>query len=475
MAPVDGTAALRALDGAGGLAEDAGRRLDDRARDLQDTAAVSARVWTGRAGARAARRIDDDSLTLQALSGVLLFIGDVLRVEGARLGRALQAAATAPDEQPVPLVDDEVIRADRALSERLTQASEALAEPDLGERARAPVPSTAWPRTPSDPARLAESWHRLDPITRQRLMHADPSLGAADGLPAADRDVLNRRRLDDLLDAGVRPADLGALGAHLDADPARMLVDVTADGRSVVSEGNPDRARQVVAFVPGTGSSTADVGRSAQRAAAVCRAAEDATPGGGREGARHGPGGPGCVAVTWQGYHAPDDVAQAAVSVAPAERYAGRLADLAAGLDAVDRLDGRDAPVTAVGYSYGSVVVGRAAATEQGLAVDRMVHVGSPGTGTSGLAEQRIAVGDSVRVPGDLEVVGVRSRWDPVPWWTLTGVLGGRPGVGGFGGTEVRVDVGDTPWPHGREHSRYFDEGTLSVEVIGDLVVDPPE
>ena len=475
MPSADGAAAVRALGEAGALSEDAGRHLDGCARDLEDLSSASARAWTGRSGAQAGRRIDADAMALQALSGVLLFLGDVLRVEGDRLGRALQsAAAEADDPETVAEMQAVVDGADRALADRLMQAAHALLEPDLADQARAPADLVLDHRILADPRRLAEVWHRLDPITRQQLTHADPELAAADGLPAAERDVLNRRRLDDLVDAGVRPADLGALSAHLEADPHRMLLDVTSDGRSVVTDGNPDRARQVMTFVPGTGSNTADIGRSAQRAAAVCRAAEDTPapavpPGGGQAS-----GEPGCVAVTWQGYDAPDDVREAATTPALAERYATGLAGLTAGLDAVDRLDGRDAPATAVGYSYGSTVVGRAAATEQGLAVDRMVHVGSPGAGTPSLLDQRITGGGPPRTPFGPEVVGVWSRWDPVPLWSRSGVLGGLPGSEDFGGVPVRVDTGGSVRQRWQEHSRYFDEGTASLQVIGDLVVDPP-
>ena len=60
------------------------------------------------------------------------------------------------------------------------------------------------------------------------------------------------------------------------------------------------------------------------------------------------------------------------------------------------------------------------------------------------------------------EVVGVASRWDPVPWWSVTGVLGGRPGTGEFGGLAVDVtEPGSGADSVRSAHSRYFDPGTV--------------
>lgn len=136
-------------------------------------------------------------------------------------------------------------------------------------------------------------------------------------------------------------------------------------------------------------------------------------------------------------------------------------------------MDGHDAPHTAVGYSYGSVVLGAAAADPRGLAADRMLHVGSPGAGVDSIDQQWVDEGGVPRAAHAHEVVGVVSRWDPVPWWSVSGVLGERPGASDFGGLGVDVtEPGSGARSVDRAHSTYFDPGTVSLEEIGRLITD---
>ena len=108
-----------------------------------------------------------------------------------------------------------------------------------------------------------------------------------------------------------------------------------------------------------------------------------------------------------------------------------------------------------------------------GLAADRLIHVSSPGAGVESLAGQRVDEAGVPRAAGQDEVVGVASRWDPVPWWSITGVLGGRPGTGEFGGLAVDVTEPDSGGDSVRSaHSRYFDPGTVSLDEIGRLVAE---
>ena len=69
------------------------------------------------------------------------------------------------------------------------------------------------------------------------------------------------------------------------------------------------------------------------------------------------------------------------------------------------------------------------------------------------------------------DVAAVASRWDPVPWWSITGVLGELPGTEQFGGHAVDVtEPGSGPRDLRDAHSRYFDPGTVSLAEIGRLV-----
>ncbi|MGX1597681.1 alpha/beta hydrolase [Dietzia maris] len=502
-------ALVLAIDHAEARAAAVGRRIAESAEDLETVArrlggamvggvadggavdgsavvggGVDEGGWSGQAGARARSRAADAAAEARMLSGNCLYVADVLRTEGARLARAV--ISWSDDELAAPGTGDAaaVGEADRGLAVRLREAADHLAgRTDPATRPCIDLSGS----TDGDPRAVAELWHGLGPADRARLARDHPELGSVDGLSSATRDAINRTRLRRLLDAadtgaggdglaGVAPA-LSALAAHLEADPRRHLLDLHPDGRAVVASADPDTADRVVTLIPGTGSSLETLARTAGRAEAVCEAAAS-----GLDGAGSNPGAadsaPGaavesCVAVSWQGYDAPADVTAAGSSTAPARAHVADLRTFAAGLDAVERVDGDDAPHAAVGYSYGSVVLGVAAADPLGLAADRMIHVGSPGAGVDSIAGQRVDEAGVARAAGQDEVVGVASRWDPVPWWSVTGVLGGRPGTGEFGGLAVDVtEPGSGADSVRSAHSRYFDPGTVSLDEIGRLVAE---
>ena len=456
-----------------------GRAVSEAATDL-DAVARALVGWRGRAGAEAAERVAGLSVAVQTLSGQCLFLADVLRVEGAWLARALLADGASRDERAVEVED-----ADRRLATRLAEAADALA----GFADPATVPCLDLTATADeDPRAVAELWHSLGPAERERLARDHAGLGGVPGLPAAQADALNRTLLARLLDAAPTVADpesrarLAALAAHLTEDPRRHLLALHADGRAVVADADPDRADRVVTLIPGTGSSLATLDQQMRRAEEVCDAAagaDAAAPGAttdagtdaGTDAATES-----CVAVTWQGYDAPPDIPTAASSPDRASAHAAELREFAAGLDAVDDLDGHDVPHVAVGYSYGSTVLGASASDPRGLAADRMVHVGSPGAYVESLADQRVDEGGRVRPADDDEVAAVAHRWDPVPWWALTGVLGALPGSEEFGGVSVDVtEPGAGPGSARGAHSSYFDPGTVSLAEIGRLVLGRDE
>ncbi|EFV92036.1 hypothetical protein ES5_08021 [Dietzia cinnamea P4] len=455
-----------------------GRRIADSAEDLDSVARrlggrATGGEWSGRAGDRARGEVADAAGEARMLSGNCLFVADVLRAEGSRLARAVTgwdaAEAAEPGTGDAVAVQD----ADRVLAMRLLEAADALAgRVDAATRPCLDLSGS----TDDDPREVARLWHALGPADRARLARDHPELGSVDGLSSATRDAINRTRLRRLLDATGSAAgaaagagsgasqqvsdeaarDLATLAAYLEQDPRRHLLDLHPDGRAVVASADPDSAERVVTLVPGTGSSLADLGRTGERAGAVCEVAE--------------PTG-ACVAVSWQGYDAPDGIVSAGSSAGPAWAHADDLRTYAAGLDAVEGLDGADAPHAAVGYSYGSVVLGAAAADPEGLAADLMIHVGSPGAGVESLDRQWVDEAGVSRPAVDDDVVAVASRWDPVPWWSITGVLGERPGTDEFGGRSVDVtEPGAGPESVRTAHSRYLDPGTVSLTEIGRLV-----
>lgn len=485
MSPTRAEAVAVAIDSAEARAASTGRDIADVAEDLD---AVARRLgalpaeggWSGQVGGRARESVVDAAVEARMLAGACLFLSDVLRVEGAGLARAV--IAWDDDEAASPGSGDGVLVADsdRALVMRLKEAADSLAglvDPDT--RPCLDLAGT----TLGDPRQAARLWHSLGPADRERLARDNPELGSVAGLSSATRDAINRTRLRRLLDAvdrgGAGPgsgpgpgvgggdgADLAeagpgltALAAYLEADPRRHLIDLHADGRAVVASGNPDSAGRVVTLIPGTGSSLESLGRTGERADAMCEAATAGTE--------------ACVSVAWQGYDAPDGIFEAGRSLAPARAHAEDLRTFTAGVDAVEVMDGHDAPHTVVGYSYGSATLGAAAADPRGLAADRMIHVGSPGAAVDSIGQQWVDEGGTSRRAHRWEVAAVASRWDAVPWWSVTGVLGERPGTAEFGGTAVDVtEPGAGPRSVGDAHSTYFDRGTVSLEEIGRLIAE---
>ncbi|MEJ2870272.1 alpha/beta hydrolase [Actinomycetospora sp. OC33-EN08] len=265
-------------------------------------------------------------------------------------------------------------------------------------------PAAAGPAPPA----VAHWWAGLSDGERERLVVDRPELvGALDGVPAAVRDRANRARLgaaraateveltglersrDEVRDlgglqevearlAGVR-ARLGRLAAIDTAvragdDRALLAVD-PASGRAAVALGDVDRARDVGVVVPGFTSRAEDLPERTAELAAL-RAADAAV-------------------VAWFDYPAPQwpEVLDADRSVLGTRVAGNASARLASFLDGVG---GADAHVTAVGHSYGSLVVAQAAATSR--AVDDVVLLGSPGV--TPLPRQPTWVAEA--------------RWDPV-------------------------------------------------------------
>ena len=502
-------ALVTAIDVAEARSAGVGRAVSEGAEDLDAVARclgagaqlglaglVAGGGWFGRSGARARGHVAVAAADARMLAGACLFLSDVLRVEGARLARAIINWDDDDKVHPGSGDHTEVIDADQALTQRLREAADALAgaiDPDI--RPCIDVSGT----TDDDPRAIAELWHSLGPTDRERLARDNPELGSVAGLPSATRDAINRTRLSRLLDAldggvtGGGRAGLGrgaaadlaeagpglvALADYLDEDPSRHLLSLHADGRAVVASGNPDSADRVVTLVPGTGSSLADVDRTGDRAASMCEAAESTEPAATESSEPVDAGTEACVSVAWQGYDAPDSIIEAGRSLGLARAHAEDLRTFTVGVDAVEAMDGDDAPHTVVGYSYGSATLGAAASDPRGLAADRMIHVGSPGAAVDSIAEQWVNEGSShesatSRRASDDEVVGVASRWDAVPWWSIVGVLGERPGTDDFGGLSVDVaEPGAGPSSVRDSHSTYFDRGTVSLSELGKLIAD---
>jgi hypothetical protein len=376
-------------------------------------------AWSGAAAAAAAARLGVLQRML-ALFRVLCWQADQALSEfaaGLERARTLLARARASATSAGLTVDDEGTvhgRPDPAATDRVTAAlAVALvvaADADAAAATRLdavgataapgapPPPPAALPPCTATPAEVNGWWDSLTPEQRRWLVATQPGwLGPLDGVPVAYRDLANRlllderraalesaaaaarggerRRLDGLRDGVGELADRLAAGPGPRAYLVRL--DLAGEGRAVVALGDPDRAANILTQVPGMTADLASYDKELARAERIAvRAAET---------------GPTAAtsAVMWLDYDAPDFVDEAA--------GAGRADDGAAGLRRFQQglratHDGGAARQTVLGHSYGSLVVGKAAAGA-GLEADNVVFVGSPGVGVDSAAELHTTTG----------------------------------------------------------------------------------
>ena len=338
-----------------------------------------------------------------------------------------------------------------------------------------------------DPGEVARWWAGLDPDARAILERERPALvGGLDGLPAAVRDRANRvvlagaqedarreelaarsrlvRTVDpvelasigwELHEVRARLARLGAVAAAIDA-PGRALLDLEVDPRAdagsgvraAVARGDVDAAAHVGVFTAGFTTGVDELPGRLGELDALAAAA-----------------GPGTAAVAWYGYDAPQahevaDPDRSVLGRAPADEGAPRLASFLDGLDAAR--PGREAHVTAIGHSYGSVVTAAAVAPGAAEGVDDVVYLGSPGVGEV-----------PGRPPGHAWVV--EAAGDPVADTAWFGPDPNRmPGVTGLSAREVVLPDGRV-LAESRGHGAYLTPGTTSASNVAAVVGDRPQ
>lgn len=230
------------------------------------------------------------------------------------------------------------------------------------------------------------------------------------------------RHLADVPDLSVGAVhELNMLDHPLDLPPDVQVLEV-GEGRLVVAVGDLERADSVVTVVAGTGSSDPErLPVHLDRLRTIAQAT----------------GGAG---VLWLGYRAPAGLGQA-LAHEPA-RAAG--ADLQAFQRELARRHPNQRRVV-LGYSYGSVVAGRAASRGGGLYADDLVFLGSPGVGVDHAAQLTL-LGD------DPQVHAMTHPSDTVSL------------VGGVHGTDpTSPEFGARVWPGDRagSHSSYWDDPVL--------------
>jgi pimeloyl-ACP methyl ester carboxylesterase len=260
------------------------------------------------------------------------------------------------------------------------------------------------------PEQVNEWWEHLSDTERQALIDEHPAwVGPVDGIPVEARDTANRTLLDTEIDGlgdqiaakeqalqGMDPesdeyeqaktelddlkqdkTDLARLQDRItddDGSPAAssqtgqdyhlLGFDTEGSGKAIVAIGNPDTADNVNTYVPGTGSSLSGSGGLLNRADTMAFDAQ-----------RLG-GGDETATVMWLGYDAPDTLIEA-TDGRWAEGGADDLESFTKGLRAT--AEGEPANLSLTGHSYGSTMVGTAAA-QQGVEADNLILVASPGT-----------------------------------------------------------------------------------------------
>ncbi len=397
---------------------------------------------------------------------------------------------------------------DRDVAARLDEARAELAASTVHARGARPdsrvvaiLDGTAL--FPDDPRAVHRLWESLTPADRDALYAYDPAIGNRDGIPAVARDFYNRRYLTRLESAahaelahldGLHPdwaagrnppstpaewirlrewdtarqeahtrlADYQVVRQQLGAggDPPRYLLSVDDSGRGAIALGNPDAARNIAAFLPGTGARLGTIGAGVDRSRALLEAAVRANP------------SERTAVIAWYGYRAPPDLIAAlrpdhATAAAPA---LDRFLD---GLRATH--SGPPAHTTLVGHSYGSTVIGVAAGGGGSLAADSVIFVGSPGVRADHVTELRL---DGVpSADNHRHIFATAAAADPVAVFG-TVAHGISPIERAFGATVFESAPGTLlqlpfltvfpgePWAHGG----YWDAGNPGLVTQGEIV-----
>ncbi|MFI7598401.1 alpha/beta hydrolase [Actinoplanes sp. NPDC049681] len=417
---------------------------------------------------------DDGSVTPPPQSYAEIHDPDAALIVQQRMGVARDLAQRVGDI--VQEATDADSRCARALDELVTLVfgQEAYEYGDASDDARAAAEAlglteASIPGAGTDPRQVNAWWKTLSPEQQQLYLTAYPArFGALDGMPAGDRDYANRLALRDYIGDNVNTRQDHGNAQH---DRALMLldklerseqgpqhkrlylltIDPVGDGKAAVAVGNPDTADRSAVLVPGVGTELDDIRGLIERSSRIQDNAMELAP------------GSSVAVVGWLGYDTPSLNEDIVTATAGGKSHAGAVAldGFVNGLHAAH--DGPD-HITAIGHSYGSTVLGEAASHGDGLAVDDMVAVGSPG--------MRVADASYFNVPTDHVWAGAAADDNFVARPENTArkipiigdwigdeankhIHGPGPHYPEFGGNVLSIDT------HG--HSGYWDRNSLSL------------
>ena len=271
------------------------------------------------------------------------------------------------------------------------------------------------PPEDAEPEEVTLWWSSLSESEQAILVASRPELlGNVDGIPAEVRDEANRSRIPEEraalqaqateLQAAAANGDwsaltqlgqvqdklraLDAIDETLDRGDRQLLVlDISGKRvKAAVAVGNVNEADHVAVFTPGLDSTVEDKLLKYDAEIDLLRAqAEDESRANGENGS--------VAAVTWIGYEAP----QTGETLDPDRSVAGENQAreggeaLAGFLDGINASRPEDPHLTAIGHSYGSTTTGHA--LQQASGVDDAIFYGSPGIGTSDVADLHVPEG----------------------------------------------------------------------------------
>ncbi|WP_329013814.1 alpha/beta hydrolase [Streptomyces sp. NBC_01601] len=244
-----------------------------------------------------------------------------------------------------------------------------------------------------------------------------------------------------------------------DTRPYLLGFDDKANGRVIVSVGNPDTADNVVTYVPGTGSKLGSIDGDISRAELVQDQAVATDP-------AHK-----TASIVWLGYDAPQDLLGDATDAKYADAAREPLSNFLTGIDTVHEGDVRS---TVLGHSYGTLVAGETMRDHPHLPVDTAILVGSPGVGVDHAKDLNIPADHVYAATAKNDLVnlapppaGTLAPLNPKAYMRLFDdhsiMYGNDPTSDEFGGRTFKVADGKPPGSDGLmpAHSQYWEGDSL--------------
>ncbi|QSB04861.1 alpha/beta hydrolase [Natronoglycomyces albus] len=348
----------------------------------------------------------------------------------------------------------------------------------------------------ASPQEVADWWDSLSEDQQQHILENSPeNVADVNGVPASARDIANRAILDDKLtqnaidleavnldiaqqDEGtfLNPnRELDALivkREQLQSELVRMdnlkseiaepylgldhlllgFDESSESGRPIVFLGDPGTSDHLSVHVTGTDSNL-DPDSFNELMDRTRNLAEDAI----------NDSGDSVAVALWFDYDAPQGISNA-ISEQPASEGAPGLTAFSDGMRATSGSDS----VSYLGHSYGSTIIGHAAASSDGLNTDRIMLIGSPGAGAIHASEFGIGAENVYATTASGDIIG----WAGLPGDNDVLVHGTDPVHENFGAHVLESDNRTGDAKSKGNHSGYYDPGNQFRENSSNVITD---